>query len=85
MSDRTELTILLFASVAELYGHDELRLPLQAGERVESLLQRIAEAIPEAASVVACSRLARNERFAETGEVIEATDTVAVIPPVAGG
>jgi molybdopterin converting factor small subunit len=78
------VTVLLFASYADALGASSLRMDLEEGSRVSSLLDRLreragAQALPPEPLV------AVNERYARIDHMLCAGDTVAVIPPVAGG
>jgi molybdopterin converting factor subunit 1 len=78
------VTVLLFASYADALGASSLRMNLEEGSRVSALLDRLreragAQALPPQPLV------AVNERYARTDQLLCAGDTVAIIPPVAGG
>ncbi|HEX6598306.1 MAG TPA: molybdopterin converting factor subunit 1 [Gemmatimonadaceae bacterium] len=78
------VTVLLFASYADALGTSSLRLDLEDGSTVRQLLGRLREragahALPPEPMV------AVNERYARGELVLAAGDTVAIIPPVAGG
>jgi molybdopterin converting factor subunit 1 len=78
------VTVQLFASYADLLGAPPVELPLTPGTTVQDLLQRI-RALPGASSLPAAPRVAVNRSFATADQVIEASDEIALIPPVAGG
>lgn len=78
------VTVLLFASYADALGASRLQLELAEGDTVSHLLGRIrqragAHALPPEPLV------AVNERYARLEQSLRAGDTVAIIPPVAGG
>jgi molybdopterin converting factor subunit 1 len=78
------VTVLLFASYAEALGASSLRVDLEEGSRVSALLEQLhqragAQALPPEPLV------AVNERYARVDHRLSAGDTVAIIPPVAGG
>ena len=78
------VTVLLFASYAEALGTPRLDVDITAGETVMSLLGRLraragAHALPPQPLV------AVNERYAGAAQALRPGDTVAIIPPVAGG
>ncbi len=78
------VTVLLFASYAEALGTSRLHMDISEGETVTSLLDRLrgragAQALPPQPLV------AINEQYAGAARVLQPGDTVAVIPPVAGG
>lgn len=78
------VTVLLFASYADALGTSSLRLDLDEGATVTQLVGRLREragahALPPQPLV------AVNERYARADQTLRAGDTVAIIPPVAGG
>lgn len=78
------VTVLLFASYADALGTSSLRLDLDEGATVMQLVRRLrdragAHALPPEPLV------AVNERYARADQQLSAGDTVAIIPPVAGG
>jgi len=78
------VTVLLFAAYADALGTSSLRLDIEDGSTVRQLLGRLREragahALPPEPMV------AVNERYARGELVLAAGDTVAIIPPVAGG
>jgi len=80
------ITVLYFAAVRDLVGRDEERLELPAAvTTIGSLAEHLVAIHPELAGRLAPVRFARNEEFAKADDAIAAGDTIAVIPPVAGG
>ena len=78
------VTVLLFASYADALGTSSLRLELDDGATVTDLVGQVreragAQALPPKPLV------AVNERYARADQLLKAGDTVAIIPPVAGG
>jgi sulfur-carrier protein len=78
------VTVLLFASYADALGTSSLRVDLAEDATVSQLLSHLrdragAHALPPQPLV------AVNERYARQDQALRAGDTVAVIPPVAGG
>ena len=74
--------VLLFASWSDALG-PELEVELPSGARVSDLLTELtsrAQGRPLPRPVVAV-----NQRYARPDTVLEATDEIAIIPPVAGG
>jgi molybdopterin converting factor small subunit len=83
-----EIDVLLFASFADAFGSDSLRLTLPPGATVHTVQERVREAalaLPGVPSLPSTFRIAVNQALAEPGSAIAAGDEVAVIPPVAGG
>ena len=78
------VTVLLFASYADALGASSLRLEIEEGTTVGELVGRLrdragAHELPPEPMV------AVNERYARGDRTLSAGDTVAIIPPVAGG
>ena len=78
------VTVLLFASYADALGTSSLRMEIADGATVSQLVGRLREragahALPPEPMV------AVNERYARSDRTLSAGDTVAIIPPVAGG
>jgi molybdopterin converting factor subunit 1 len=76
------LTVLLFASWADALG-STVTVELPTGSTVASLLSELGtrvkgKALPKPAVAV-------NQVYARPDTVINASDEVAIIPPVAGG
>jgi molybdopterin converting factor subunit 1 len=78
------VTVQLFASYADLLGAPTVELPLTPGTTVQDLVQRI-RSLPGASSLPAAPRVAVNRSFATSGQIIDPSDEIALIPPVAGG
>jgi molybdopterin synthase sulfur carrier subunit len=78
------VTVLLFASYADALGTSRLSLDVAEGATVSELLGRLREragahALPPQPLV------AVNEEYASASQALRSGDTVAIIPPVAGG
>ena len=78
------VTVQLFASCAEVLGGQSLEIPLVAGSTVADLVRDI-RSLPGGQSLPPSLRIAVNRKFAAPDQIIDATDEVAAIPPVAGG
>lgn len=78
------VTVQLFASYADLLGAPTVELPLAAGSTVKDLISSI-RTLPGASSLPRAPRVAVNRSFAASDQVIEPSDEIALIPPVAGG
>ena len=78
------VTVQLFASYAELLGAPTVELPLTPGTTVQDLLYRI-RSLPGASALPGAPRVAVNRSFAALDQLIEPSDEIALIPPVAGG
>ncbi len=81
-----KVTVLYFAAVRELVGTDEESLDLPAGvDDVAALAAHLTTLHPALAGRLGYVRFARNEEFARPEDPIAGGDTIALIPPVAGG
>lgn len=76
------LNVLLFASWADALG-SSVRLDLPAGSRVSDLLAAVAALA--GGRTLPKPLVAVNQRYAKPDTTLQATDEVAIIPPVAGG
>ena len=81
-----KLTVLYFAAVRDLVGKDEESLDVPATvATVEALGKHLATLHPELGGRLGYVRFARNEEFAQPADSVADGDTIALIPPVAGG
>jgi molybdopterin converting factor subunit 1 len=78
------VTVLLFASYADALGTSSLRLELEDGSTVRELVARLRERAG-AHSLPPEPMVAVNERYVRGDRTLSPGDTVAIIPPVAGG
>ena len=76
--------VLLFASYADAIGKSELALDLPADARVRDVLSRV-KSLASGKRVPDKPLVAVNQRYADDDQPVNATDEVAIIPPVAGG
>jgi molybdopterin synthase sulfur carrier subunit len=78
--------VLYFAAVRDLVGVAEEARDLPAGVgTVGAFVAWLEAARPELGGRLASVRVARNEEFAAAGDALADGDTLALIPPVAGG
>jgi len=81
-----KLNVLYFAAVRDLVGKDEEVVDVPAAvSTVESLGRYLAAIHPELEGRLGYVRFARNEEFAQPTDPVAEGDTIALIPPVAGG
>ena len=81
-----KVRVLYFAAVRDLTGTGEEELDLPADVRTVAAFGAFLErAHPPLAGRMKHVRIARNEAFAAAADPIAAGDTLALIPPVAGG
>lgn len=78
------VTVLLFASYADALGSSSLRVDLEDGSTVRQLVGRLRERAG-AHALPPDPLVAVNERYVRGDITLSAGDTVAIIPPVAGG
>jgi molybdopterin converting factor subunit 1 len=78
------VSVLLFASYAELIGRSQLDLQLGAGATIDDVIAALAR-MPNGDRLPPRPLVAVNEAYAAPGQPLAAGDEVAVIPPVAGG
>jgi molybdopterin converting factor subunit 1 len=80
------VTVLYFAAVRDLVGTGEERLELPASVGTLALLaEHLVTLHPPLEGRLGYVRFARNEVFAALNEPVVDGDTVALLPPVAGG
>ncbi|MCM3127324.1 molybdopterin converting factor subunit 1 [Paenibacillus provencensis] len=80
-----KLSVLLFAGVAERIGQSNIELNIDHAATVNELKEYLAEAYPEASTLIRSSLIAINMDYAPGHVVINEGDEVALIPPVSGG
>ena len=78
------VTVLLFASYADLVGRSSIELNLEVGATVRDLVEHVRE-MGDAKRLPPAPMVAVNEQYASRDRKLEAGDEVALIPPVAGG
>lgn len=80
------ITILYFAAVRDLVGKDEERIELPSSvSTIETLAAHLCKLHESLDGRLGHVRFARNEAFATNDEAVTDGDTIALIPPVAGG
>ena len=77
--------VQLFAGARELAGVASISLTLPDGATVADLRRVLVVHHPELAALLARSRIAANQEFADDSAVVPEGAEVAVIPPVSGG
>jgi molybdopterin synthase sulfur carrier subunit len=81
-----KITVLYFAAVRDLVGRDEEALELPASvTTIGALAGHLAQVHAPLEGRLGYVRFARNEEFAGNEDALADGDTVALIPPVAGG
>jgi len=79
------VTVKLFAAAREAVGAAEIVVALPTGAAVAELRTALGEQWPKLAPLLASSLVAVNAQYAPPSAQLEATDEVALIPPVSGG
>ncbi|MDG6979306.1 MAG: molybdopterin converting factor subunit 1 [Nitrososphaerota archaeon] len=77
--------VLYFAQAREAAGTGKEEVSLSEGSRVSDLVAASGKAHPGLQAMSRVVRLAVNEEVSGEGRVLEEGDTVAFLPPVAGG
>jgi molybdopterin synthase catalytic subunit len=80
-----EVTVLLFASLAERAGWRKRLMTLETGDTVASIRDRLVADHPQLAVAVPTLLYALNEEYAREDDPVPAGATLALIPPVSGG
>jgi molybdopterin converting factor subunit 1 len=80
-----EATVLLFAAARQMLGANAIVLPIPAGATVHTLRQLITERYPPLRELLASSRFAVDQEFAEDDDIVSGAREIALIPPVSGG
>ncbi len=78
--------VLYFAALRDLLGLSEEMLELPEGVRtVAELVRHLQHVRPALNGKMASVRVALDETFAADSELLNGAQTIALIPPVAGG
>jgi molybdopterin converting factor subunit 1 len=81
-----QVAVLYFAALRELMGMSEERYELpHSSLSVRAFSELLSANHPVLQGRLECVRFALNETFATPEELIQDGDTIALIPPVAGG
>ena len=80
-----EITVLYFASLADVMGCDEQVMTMLAGSTVGDLLDRLETERVELTRYQRRFRVAQNQEFVEETTSLEDQAEIALIPPVSGG
>ncbi|HEY7295531.1 MAG TPA: molybdopterin converting factor subunit 1 [Dehalococcoidia bacterium] len=80
-----QITVRLFAALAEGAGTRTLNLELPAGARAEAVRTALRERFPQMQGLCERSAVAVNAEYATADRLLYEGDEVALIPPVSGG
>lgn len=79
------VTVLLFASIAEAAGVRRVEVPLQPGDTVAAVCERFMGGHPELRRFVPTLLFALDEEYVKGDAEVVPGATLALIPPVSGG
>lgn len=77
--------ILMFASLTDLVGADEVEIELAEATPVHHLVESLEKRYPDMAKLQRSFRVAVNQEFVSDDFEVSPGDEVALIPPVSGG
>jgi molybdopterin converting factor subunit 1 len=80
-----QVTIRLFASLKDKAGRPQIEVSLPEAATVQQLRAAIAADYPQLAPALPTALVAVNKAYAGDKTPIQATDEVAIFPPVSGG
>lgn len=80
-----EIDVLVFGPLAAGLGEDRLRVRLDPGASVATLIERLEATHPDLAPLAGRVAVAINRAYARPEDPVKAGDEVALIPPVSGG
>jgi len=80
-----EIKLLLFAQFREVIGQKELLYKVTIGSTPASVLRSLIEEYPDLARLESVTKFIVNEEFVPGDYKLSPGDTLALIPPVAGG
>ncbi|MCA1758827.1 MAG: MoaD/ThiS family protein [Bacteroidales bacterium] len=83
MEKRT-IKIICFAGLRKFFG-SETSVLVESGVSYSKVIDELIVLNPEAAEILASSRIAVNEEFVQPGEIIKSENTLFLIPPSSGG
>ena len=77
--------VLMFASLTDLVGSDEVEIELAEATPVHRLVESLERSYPEMRKLQRSFRVAVNQEFVDDDFEVSPGDEVALIPPVSGG
>lgn len=83
--DGVDVTVLLFASVAQKAGVRSLTVAIQPGETVARVRDLVVDRFPQLRSSLPTLLYALNEEYVRESAQVPEGATIALIPPVSGG
>jgi molybdopterin converting factor small subunit len=79
------IEILLFAALREIEGSDRLSIEVPSRSTFGDLRLLIGSQHPRLQSLLEASRFAAGDRMVADQQLVDSTETIALIPPVSGG
>ncbi len=80
-----QVTVRLFAALAEAAGQRSLSLDVESGADAGAVKRMMIERFPGAVGLCKRSAIAVNAEYADEDRPLADGDEVALIPPVSGG
>ena len=80
----SSISVLLFGITRDLTGQSAVSVSLQKNARVVDLLEQLHQQFPVLTGIRSLL-VAVNGEYAETDQLLNPTDEIALIPPVSGG
>ncbi|MEJ8543951.1 molybdopterin converting factor subunit 1 [Brevibacillus borstelensis] len=80
-----QISVLLFAGLAELAGVRTIQITLPKEACVRDLLQAVSGRYPALSSLLGSCFVSVNQEYAKPETPIQAGDEIAILPPVSGG
>lgn len=85
MSEKINITVLLFGACREAAGSEELKLDLDDSADVETAFAELKRQLPQLARFERSALFAVNEEHVRPNQPLLSGDTLAIFPPVSGG
>jgi molybdopterin synthase sulfur carrier subunit len=79
------MKVLFFAQARQLANAEQHLLQTDHPLTQPEFWSRLIQAFPKIASLQKSARLARNETYLQSDELLNPDDEIAIIPPVSGG
>lgn len=80
------IKVLVFAQLREHFGASSWQTELSVNGTLQDLQHQMIAAFPASEAVILASRFAVNQHYIQDFEhVLQASDEIALIPPVSGG
>lgn len=80
-----KISVLLFAGLRERFGKSRLEMECPPGTTVRGVLEKLCGGGPDTPRLFKSTLFAVNEEHVCAETAVSEGDTVALIPPVAGG